>query len=113
MTSPSVQPIPPWKGFLTVADGVPTGLLNIANVQVDRILEEPRRIAASGRLITIEDVAMQQPRGTRHGVYINEQPPRTACNSPQANETAGEGDVTQGRNDVWLQQIPASRGWAA
>ena len=38
---------------------VPTGLLDVANVQVDRVVEELRRIAASGRLITIEDIAMQ------------------------------------------------------
>ncbi|MDH6244620.1 hypothetical protein [Mycobacterium sp. OTB74] len=37
---------------------VPTGLLDIANVQVDRVVEELRRIAASGRLITIEDITM-------------------------------------------------------
>ncbi len=37
---------------------VPTGLLDVANVQVDRVVEELRRIAASGRLITIEDIAM-------------------------------------------------------
>ena len=59
MTSSSVQPIPPWKGFLTVEHDVPTGLLDVANVQVDRVVEELRRIAASGRLITIEDIAMQ------------------------------------------------------
>jgi hypothetical protein len=45
-------PIPPWKGFLTVAHDVLAGLLDIADVQVDRILEELRRIAARGRLIT-------------------------------------------------------------
>jgi hypothetical protein len=38
-------PIPPWKRFLTVAHD---GLLDIANVQGDRILEELRRIAARG-----------------------------------------------------------------
>lgn len=37
---------------------VPTGLLDVANVQVDRVVEELRRIAASGRLITIEDIVM-------------------------------------------------------
>ena len=37
---------------------VPTGLLDVANVQVNRVVEELRRIAASGRLITIEDIAM-------------------------------------------------------
>ncbi len=37
---------------------VPTGLLDVANVQVDRVVDELRRIAASGRLITIEDIAM-------------------------------------------------------
>jgi hypothetical protein len=42
----------------TVAHDVPTGLLDIANVQADRILEALRRIAASGRLITIEDIGM-------------------------------------------------------
>jgi hypothetical protein len=55
-TDPSVERLS------TVAHDVPTGPLDIANVQVDRIVEELRRIAASGRLITIEDVAMQQPR---------------------------------------------------
>jgi hypothetical protein len=80
MTSPSVQPIPPWKGFLTVAHDVPTGLLDIANVQVDR--SSKSYAGASGRLITIEDVATQPPRGTRRGIEIIEQPPRTACNSP-------------------------------
>jgi hypothetical protein len=37
---------------------VPTGLLDVANHQVDRVVEELRRIAASGRLITIEDITM-------------------------------------------------------
>ena len=37
---------------------IPTGLLDVANVQVNRVVEELRRIAASGRLITIEDIAM-------------------------------------------------------
>ena len=37
---------------------VPTGLLDVANVQVDRVVDELRRIAASGRLITIEDIVM-------------------------------------------------------
>ncbi len=37
---------------------VPTGLLDVANVQVNRVVDELRRIAASGRLITIEDIAM-------------------------------------------------------
>lgn len=36
---------------------IPTGLLDVANVQVNRVVEELRRIAASGRLITIEDIA--------------------------------------------------------
>ena len=39
-------------------DDIPTGLLDIANVQVNRVVEELRRIAANGRLITIEDIAM-------------------------------------------------------
>lgn len=37
---------------------IPTGLLDVANVQVNRVVEELRRIAASGRLVTIEDIAM-------------------------------------------------------
>ncbi|MDT5370694.1 MAG: hypothetical protein QOC62_5125 [Mycobacterium sp.] len=37
---------------------IPTGLLDVANAQVDRVVEELRGIAASGRLITIEDIAM-------------------------------------------------------
>ncbi len=37
---------------------VPTGLLDVANVQVNRVVDELRRIAASGRLITVEDIAM-------------------------------------------------------
>jgi hypothetical protein len=44
--------------LLTVEHDVPTGLLDIANVQVNRVIEEPRRIAASGRLITIEHITM-------------------------------------------------------
>jgi protein gp37 len=39
-------------------DDIPTGLLDVANAQVNRVVEELRRIAASGRLITIEDIAM-------------------------------------------------------
>lgn len=39
-------------------DDIPTGLLDVANVQVNRVVEELRRIAAGGRLITIEDIAM-------------------------------------------------------
>jgi protein gp37 len=41
-----------------VKHDVPTGLLDVANVQVDRVVDELRRIAASGRLITIEDIVM-------------------------------------------------------
>jgi hypothetical protein len=41
-----------------VEHDIPTGLLDVANVQVDRVVDELRRIAASGRLITIEDIAM-------------------------------------------------------
>jgi protein gp37 len=41
-----------------VEHDVPTGLLDVANVQVDRVVDELRRIAASGRLITIEDIVM-------------------------------------------------------
>jgi hypothetical protein len=41
-----------------VEHDMPTGLLDVANVQVDRVVDELRRIAASGRLITIEDIAM-------------------------------------------------------
>jgi hypothetical protein len=41
-----------------VEDDIPTGLLDVANVQVNRVVEELRRIGASGRLITIEDIAM-------------------------------------------------------
>lgn len=37
---------------------IPTGLLDVANVQINRVVEELRRIAASGRLITIEDITM-------------------------------------------------------
>lgn len=37
---------------------VPTGLLEVANIQVERVVEELRRIGASGRLITIEDITM-------------------------------------------------------
>lgn len=37
---------------------IPTGLLDVANAQVNRVVEELRRIAVSGRLITIEDIAM-------------------------------------------------------
>ncbi len=37
---------------------IPTGLLDVANVQVNRVIEELRRIAASGRMITIEDITM-------------------------------------------------------
>lgn len=37
---------------------IPTGLLDVANVQVNRVVEELRGIAASGRLVTIEDIAM-------------------------------------------------------
>ena len=37
---------------------IPTGLLDVANVQVNRVVEELRRIEASGRLVTIEDIAM-------------------------------------------------------
>jgi hypothetical protein len=47
-----------WKGLMTMEHDVPTGLLDIANVQVNRVVEELRRIAASGRLITIEDITM-------------------------------------------------------
>jgi len=43
---------------MTVEHDVPTGLLDVANVQVNRVVDELRRIAASGRLITIEDIAM-------------------------------------------------------
>ena len=39
-------------------DDIPTGLLDVANVQVNRVVEELRRIAASGRLITVEDIVM-------------------------------------------------------
>jgi hypothetical protein len=46
------------KGFLAVEHDIPTGLLDVANAQVNRVVEELRRIAASGRLITIEDIAM-------------------------------------------------------
>jgi protein gp37 len=41
-----------------VEHDIPTGLLDVANAQVDRVVEELRGIAASGRLITIEDIAM-------------------------------------------------------
>jgi protein gp37 len=41
-----------------VEDDIPTGLLDVANVQVNRVVEELRRIAASGRLITVEDIVM-------------------------------------------------------
>jgi hypothetical protein len=41
-----------------VEHDVPTGLLDVANVQVDRVVEELRRIAASGRMVTIEDITM-------------------------------------------------------
>jgi protein gp37 len=41
-----------------VENDIPTGLLDVANVQVNRVVEELRRIAASGRLITIEDIVM-------------------------------------------------------
>jgi len=41
-----------------VEHDIPTGLLDVANAQVNRVVEELRRIAASGRLITIEDIAM-------------------------------------------------------
>jgi hypothetical protein len=37
---------------------LPTGLLDVANAQVNRVVEELRRIAASGRLVTIEDIAI-------------------------------------------------------
>ena len=43
---------------MTVDHEVPTGLLDVANVQVNRVVEELRRIGASGRLITIEDITM-------------------------------------------------------
>ena len=65
MTTPSVQPIPPWKGLRrSHMTSRPTA--DIANIQVDRILEELRRIAASERLITM-NVAdrVQQPMGAR------------------------------------------------
>jgi hypothetical protein len=52
LTDPCVERL------LTVEHDVPTGLLDIANVQVNRVIEEPRRIAASGRLITIEHITM-------------------------------------------------------
>jgi hypothetical protein len=58
MTSPPAYPTPPWKGFPTVEHDVPTGLLDVANVQVNRVVDELRRIAASGRLITVEDIVM-------------------------------------------------------
>jgi hypothetical protein len=41
-----------------VEHDIPTGLLDVANAQVNRVVEELRRIAVSGRLITIEDIAM-------------------------------------------------------
>jgi len=41
-----------------VEHDIPTGLLDVANVQVNRVIEELRRIAASGRMITIEDITM-------------------------------------------------------
>jgi hypothetical protein len=41
-----------------VEHDIPTGLLDVANVQINRVVEELRRIAASGRLITIEDITM-------------------------------------------------------
>lgn len=37
---------------------IPTPLLDVANVQVNRVIDELRRIAASGRLVTVEDIAM-------------------------------------------------------
>ncbi len=52
LSDPSVE------GGSEVENDVPTGLLDVANVQVNRVVDELRRIAASGRLITIEDIAM-------------------------------------------------------
>jgi hypothetical protein len=37
---------------------LPTTLLDIANVQVNRVVDELRRIASTGRLVTIEDITM-------------------------------------------------------
>lgn len=42
----------------TVDHDIPTALLDVANVQVNRVVDELRRIAAAGRLVTIEDIAM-------------------------------------------------------
>jgi hypothetical protein len=41
-----------------VDDDLPTTLLDIANVQVNRVVDELRRIASTGRLVTIEDITM-------------------------------------------------------
>ena len=41
-----------------VEDDIPTKLLDVANVQVNRVVDELRRVAATGRLITVEDIAM-------------------------------------------------------
>jgi len=48
----------PGRGSHTVDDDIPTTLLDVANVQVNRVVDELRRIAASGRLVTVEDIAM-------------------------------------------------------
>ena len=39
-------------------EDIPTALLDVANIQVNRVVDELRRIAGSGRLVTIEDIAM-------------------------------------------------------
>jgi hypothetical protein len=52
LTDPSLEGAP------TVDHDIPTPLLDVANVQVNRVIDELRRIAASGRLVTVEDIAM-------------------------------------------------------
>jgi hypothetical protein len=37
---------------------LPTALLDVANFQVNRVVDELRRIASTGRLVTIEDITM-------------------------------------------------------
>jgi hypothetical protein len=41
-----------------VEHDIPTALLDVANIQVNRVVDELRRMSASGRLVTIEDIAM-------------------------------------------------------
>jgi len=48
---------------------IPTGLLDVANVQVNRVVDELRRIAGTGRLVTIEDIAMMLLGAERKNIH--------------------------------------------